>query len=459
MEKISLICLPIMLLIEIVSSQTTFETRFVLSLIRDGAYSSSKLDSSNLDLLKETWTFPNELTEAGMRMHYLLGASFRRNYNNFLSTSYSPKEVYVKSAEYNKTMSSVNSFLHGLFPAGTGATLNSYQKSVGFPLVSPTWKYDTNQNAAINQGLQVFPVNAFSEFERGNFFLYNLSKCEQLNSTIYTNQSIYNFQDKFKNFKADVGAKIVAALSLSNEYFDNIESAKSFFETFISDYNNGKQIKVLTDQKIDLNALNQTAHDYLFYYNYNFSNQNQNDGTPSWLSKIVLNSYMTDLLGWMSLRIRTDSLDSKTTNTYRTLPKIAVLGVNNLAMASSWAYFKNALNLTQNITSIPYASSLSLVLKLQSGSSSVSGYSVDVIFNDKVVGNLRYSDFNSKIQSYVTDIDSIDDFCFNRSALVGYLFRKATIGLGVLFVFFFLLFVITLIVCCCCYEKKGKVSD
>lgn len=64
-----------------------------------------------------------QLTAIGMRAHYELGARLRARYvdSGFLSPSYKPSEVHVRSTDVDRTLMSATSQLSGLFPPGTAA--------------------------------------------------------------------------------------------------------------------------------------------------------------------------------------------------------------------------------------------------------------------------------------------------------------------------------------------------
>ena len=80
------------------------------------------------DFIGEKWDGVGEITSLGMRMHYLLGVSSKRKYSSFLSKTYNPKELFIKSTNVNRTLISVYSFLKGLY--GNETSINMTEKQI-----------------------------------------------------------------------------------------------------------------------------------------------------------------------------------------------------------------------------------------------------------------------------------------------------------------------------------------
>uniref|UniRef100_A0A670YVA4 acid phosphatase n=1 Tax=Pseudonaja textilis TaxID=8673 RepID=A0A670YVA4_PSETE len=57
-----------------------------------------------------------QLTKTGIQQAYNLGQWLKDRYKNFLSPSYKPKEIYVQSTDYDRTIMSAEVVLAGLFP-------------------------------------------------------------------------------------------------------------------------------------------------------------------------------------------------------------------------------------------------------------------------------------------------------------------------------------------------------
>jgi hypothetical protein len=62
------------------------------------------------DFFNTSW-IPGELTGVGMRQHYLIGQQMRKKYvedYQYLSKSYNPLELYVRSTDVNRTIQSAS---------------------------------------------------------------------------------------------------------------------------------------------------------------------------------------------------------------------------------------------------------------------------------------------------------------------------------------------------------------
>ncbi|XP_053307498.1 testicular acid phosphatase homolog [Spea bombifrons] len=76
------------------------------------------LDTYPTDPYKETiWESGlQQLTKEGVRQQHALGQYLRKRYEHFLSPTYSRREIYVRSTDYDRTLMSAQANLAGLFP-------------------------------------------------------------------------------------------------------------------------------------------------------------------------------------------------------------------------------------------------------------------------------------------------------------------------------------------------------
>ena len=73
-------------------------------------------NKENKDAFRIKWDGNGEITNIGIRMHYLLGVALREKYDNFLSKVYNPNEILVISTNMSRTLMSIQAQLQGLYP-------------------------------------------------------------------------------------------------------------------------------------------------------------------------------------------------------------------------------------------------------------------------------------------------------------------------------------------------------
>ena len=85
---------------------------FVYTHFRHGARGPLyNLTLDGIDYFGKQWTNPQDLTAVGMRMHNTLGIRNRKRYQGLLSKTFDPREVIVKSTNFNRTIQSAYSQL------------------------------------------------------------------------------------------------------------------------------------------------------------------------------------------------------------------------------------------------------------------------------------------------------------------------------------------------------------
>ena len=89
---------------------------FVLEHFRHGARSPTNgLNKENVDLFGTQWKGNGELTTNGMIQQYILGLNNKKKYGDFYNTNYDPKEILVYSTNVNRTITSAQVQLSGMY--------------------------------------------------------------------------------------------------------------------------------------------------------------------------------------------------------------------------------------------------------------------------------------------------------------------------------------------------------
>ena len=127
---------------------------FAFQMNRHGARAPYLGVENGTDVYKEKWTQIEEISSVGRRMLYLLGVKVRKRYIDefhLLNQTYNPQEIFIKSTDSNRTIESIYSYLQGLYPNGTGQTINQKvinNKNITFP---PNKKYQKDFEDIINK--------------------------------------------------------------------------------------------------------------------------------------------------------------------------------------------------------------------------------------------------------------------------------------------------------------------
>jgi lysosomal acid phosphatase len=93
--------------------------RFVHAIWRHGDRTPTILIPGDPGNNASTWALGlGELTKEGLAQEYGLGRFLRNRYDGFLSKEYSPFQIYVRSSDYNRTLTSAQANMAALFSPG-----------------------------------------------------------------------------------------------------------------------------------------------------------------------------------------------------------------------------------------------------------------------------------------------------------------------------------------------------
>ena len=136
----------------------------VVELFRHGARSPQMFVDEFGDM--ENWPEgKEELVPEGMRQHYLLGTYSREKLvksEGLLSERYDTAEIYVFSSDFNRTLMSAQSYLSGLYSAGTGPKLRQTNSIISPPIQIenlPDISSSLSQNA-LPFNTQLIPIHS-----------------------------------------------------------------------------------------------------------------------------------------------------------------------------------------------------------------------------------------------------------------------------------------------------------
>jgi hypothetical protein len=405
------------------------EIRFAFEMFRHGARGPLNLKKDGSDIYGETWNHDGELTEVGMRQHYLIGYRNRKRYSDFLSSSFDPKEMYVISTNVNRTIMSAYSQLQGLFPDGTGPKLNDIQLKYALPPIGDLDYTDElkrlEKNALPNQS-DVYPIHLFDQNAR-YFYLRDSKICpgiEPLKKENLKKEILKNYIDNFNKTHGETFQKI---LNVTSDYFYDYWSMYGIADTFVSDITQGKELKVLKDAGIDFDEFNKTAFEFLKMDILEMAVGDKDKIIPL----VSMSPIVLDVLKWMEVRINND-INNIGYNGFAS-PKFVMYSAHDVEMGAIQIYLNATLNFT-DIYYTPFASSIFFELdrldNVEESKLSENDYEVLINYNNHVT-KLPFTDFKKGISENSYDAEKIASVCQFKgtvSSSSGYMISTFSLG-------------------------------
>lgn len=396
----------------LINYSLTKETiRFAFELSRHGSVSpSSNLSSDYTDYFGEKWKGLNELTLVGQRQQYILGYHTRLRYiedNPLLSKSFDPREIYVTSTNSNCTILSANAQLQGLYPPGTGATLNQRQIDNANPpndiLYYKKEREDLGTNALPDR-MTLIPVHNF-HLKDHSFELTDPDNCPDMAN--YYKDKEKEYRDKWVNeFITKYGEKMATIIGQTDKNaFNDYKLTKSIVETLISEEYDGRTLNKIKEAGINVKELLADCHEYLSNDLLYF------DAKINELASISMSPTIKDIVEWIKLKVNND-LNGLYDSTDYSPPKFVLY----LSYAPSLVAFQLFIrNIWPDVTpSYPrFASSafLELIQTVAQSPTSEKDYIIRYRFNNKQFTDVSYTAFIDKASTMLKSMDEIKQFC------------------------------------------------
>lgn len=441
------------------------ELRFVHTMFRGGARAPvSGISEQNVDILGEKWLSPGELTPTGERMQYLLGYKNMNKYKTFLPSSFDTSQIYIKSTDYNRTMMSAQAQLNGMYSPGTGPVLTSGQEPIAIPPGVETTNLAEQQkwgDMALPYQMQVFPVHLWPMSNNIYQFFYDPAMCKPVKDQIISNTNNITITNYMAKFNSTWGEQLMKALGIDDKnYFYDYINLFVFFDTFIADYADNRQLSKLTNAGIDLSALNITTWEAEFnnvFYMFNL------DGLNSTFARWSMSPLFTEVINFMDSRIKLDLAGDNTVYN-NTNPKYVMHAVDDLALGSAQVVLKSAVAYTNNYINTPFASNLFFELTRTDGLTTYTedDYSVNALYNDVALFTVPYTSFKDKVLALLLTDTDIMNYCeFEKQFYLNVFgwpvsYMHATVVLACILFVMVVLIVIYICWFFCCRKKNDS---
>ena len=316
---------------------------FVLEHFRHGARGPYKSFNYNewKDFLNEEWKGAGELTQLGMRQHYLLGYSVRNKYKNFISKEFNQNEIFIISTDVNRTLMSVYSNLLGMYPNYTNINKKGYIKNNNYSNIINNKIFEEEKLKTI------FPIHIFDAKDL-SYQLYRTEVCpgfETFIKKISESEGMKNiliniFEKTNENYGKYLSQFIDQNIIDKRDYKSYFKVLKNLCDTFIADYFDGRDIKDLSKTGINLeefydHCLNVSL--ITVYYSYY--------GIPLERSvEFDISHTFREIFEYMDKRILLDK-ENDSDKIISSSPKFVIISGHDVSLAAFDLFFENKFNI------------------------------------------------------------------------------------------------------------------
>lgn len=426
------------------------ETKVIFSFVmfRHGARSPL---SHGTDILGEKWDGTTFLTDVGIRQQYILGMYNRNRYKNFLSSEYSPSEVYVLTNNFNRTLSSAAAHLQGLFPSKESLNILSEGKVKSslppVPVSEIKIEIDAIKSNTMPFGMQIIPVSIFPEVDKLNYFYKTCPISDREMEMHYSDEIII---EKSEAFDKKYGKVIRQALNISDEnHFKNHKNIIDVCDAFLSDLVDDREIKIFRDIKeISFEELKVDCENVIIMDNFDF-----------WASDPeMMKAYSKTTLQNITEYIRVRGELNKEGKNYYTAftPKMVIYSLHDYDLSALLEAIRAIFDLSNVKQYYPsFSSQMTIELHQEEDS-----YYILMLFNGDKFFQISYDEFIKKMEE--ADLEKVYyDYCTYGSNYIRNTIHFGNINYYAFFTFVFgaiALFEFILLYTNFCKKKKRRSS-
>ena len=366
------------------------------------------------DLLNESWNGEGELSPLGMRMHYLLGVSSKAQYSDFLSKTYNPNELLIRSTDVNRTILSAFSTLQGLYNSSGTNILN--EKQINNSIIPNlnnsnliNQKIEKLKNFAVEGGYGLYPVHIYPTNYDHQFQVYRTDECpgiakylEEARNTDELKQIFNESSTKINNTYGEYIFKFMNKSGVEDPYylFDYSELF-SIADTFIADYYNGRKLKHINDTGINMENFYNDCLNISFIESYY-----RQFGFP--VSKVLyigVSPVFRTLFNYMDMRINLDK-NGESDKIISASPRFVLTAGHDSSLAANDLFLKVEFNISFERAEYSHSQFYELWKNETNGK-----YFIRYLVNHKEKAIFDYEEFKSKILPKLYTSIEINKIC------------------------------------------------
>lgn len=389
------------------SDFTGLEKTFVFSIFRHGARAPYYMKEDNIDSLGKKWNLnKQELTNVGMRQHYVLGMIQKETHKDLLSKDYSLGEVYAMSTNVNRTIQSFMAHFQGLYP--DGPVLSKEQEKHAWPpgkFSDEVRRIAEQAKGAVGDKINSMPFHLFES-------TYMNFKCDGIPD--YTTEGGESLDKNINEFRKKYDKLLKEKFKIDLENKTSKEARPilwDFADTYIAEYYEG-----LTDYFTDLDEESKFLDDVVVYcfkdmLDVSYSDKNYYNG------RVLISQTFDDLIN-SYLKRRIILNDSKVYNS--TDPKMLIYSAHDINIAQVMVFLKYAFEIEFNYK-INYASvyNFELYRKVEkidkSGEGKEESFKLRITYNGEQVYFEDYSKFKVGVEKALISYSEINSYCGLKS--------------------------------------------
>lgn len=386
-------------------------TVFLFEHFRHGARSTSKLSANFTDIFNQTWKGDSELTNVGLRQHFILGMHIKNLYTKFINSLDVSKDVLVLSSKSNRTIMSAIAQLQGIYYNSGSPTIDNITQEQLVHAVPPF----INKNEALlaeheKLGLNVFPGSiditppVHIIHTKDKIFQFEKNDgCDGIKQARKLNENKKEVQDFITKYNQKYSTQLFKLLNISKEdHFKKLDNIGKISITLIANVVDGRNLTSLfANSGINEQELLASSYEYYnIYAKHVLSNDRNNElalASSSVLMRQVL-SYMQDVIDQRKKNITVD--DNKAT------PKMVLLSGHDSTLVGMQDFLRVAFGM--NVSFPEFASYLFIELTNDDQT-----YNVRITFNnnEKEKIEIPYDEFKTKIEQTAWTFEETGYYC------------------------------------------------
>ena len=385
-------------------------TVFLFEHFRHGARSTSKLSADSTDIFNQTWKGDSELTNVGLRQHFILGMHIKRLYTAFIDSLDVSKDILVLSSKSNRTIMSAIAQLQGIYYNGSSPTIDNITEEQLVHAVPPF----INKNEALiventKLGLNVFPsciditppVHILYTEEKQFQFEKN-GGCDAIKQARKLNENKKEVQDFISQYNERYSQQLLKLLHISNkDHFKQLDNIGKVSITLIANVIEGRNLTSLFENSgINQQELLASSYEYYnIYAKHVLSNDNNNElakASSSVLMRQIL-SYMQDVIDHRNKNVMDDN---------NAIPKMVLLSGHDSTLVGMQDFLRVAFGM--NVYFPEFASYLFIELKDDNQT-----YNVSITFNNNENEKIEipFNEFKTKIEQTAWTYEETGYYC------------------------------------------------